>query len=163
MPGDVRYEEVKITNTAVDCDYVTVYFKAVPHSATNQPSKKVTEAGETLEEMNRFLSQLHLEIRKGNKVIFSGPAGEGSKSINLGKLNRYKSLKLDVTLTVPVELGNEFAYREGEIDWQFSFEEGHNPESATPKTGDYIMMAVAIMAVSGGALLLIFFLKKRKK
>lgn len=163
MPGDVRYEEVKITNTAVDCDYVTVYFKAIPHGEKNNPSQKVIEAGETLEEMNKFLSQLHLEVKHGKKVIFSGPANEGSKSISLGKLNRFKTLKLDVTLTVPHEMGNEFAYREGEIDWQFLFEEGNNPVGTSPKTGDYIMMAVAIMALSGGALLLMFFLKKRKK
>ena len=162
MPGDKLEEEVKITNLAVDCDYVKVYIQAIPHGATNQPSKKVREAGETAATMNEFLSQLSWKVTSKDGTVFEGSPANGSDRIYLGKLNRFKVLTLNAELTVPEELGNEFAHREGEVDWEFTFEAYNYPAGTAPKTGDYIMMAVAIMAMSGVALLAVVLIKRKR-
>lgn len=163
MPGDVLREEVKITNLAVDCDYVKVYVQAIPHGVTNQPGKKVLEAGETTASMKDFLNQLTLKVTCGDDKIFEGSPANGSDKIYLGSLRRYKALTLDAELTVPVTMGNEFANREGEVDWEFTFEAYNDPAGTSPKTGDYIMTAVAVMALSGAALLAVLFLKRKKR
>lgn len=163
MPGDVLTESVKITNLSAGSDYVRVYFRAIPHGVTNQPSKKVTEAGETLESMEKFLKQLKLEVKQGDEVVFSGTPNLGTDRIFLRDLRRFKSTELSITLTVPKEMGNEFANREGEVDWEFTFEGRNYPEGEAPSTGDYIMMAVTVMTLSAAALVAILALKRRKK
>ena len=60
-------------------------------------------------------------------------------------------------------MGNEFARRVGEIDWQITVEAFDDPSVDNPKTGDYIMMAVAVMAVSAAALIVILAVKRKKK
>ena len=162
MPGDKLEEEVKITNLAVDCDYVKVYIQAIPHGATNQPSKKVQEAGETAATMNEFLNQLYWKVTSKDGTVFEGSPANGSDRIYLGKLNRFKVLTLNAELTVPKELGNEFANREGEVDWEFTFEAYNYPAGTAPKTGDYIMIAVAVMAMSGIALLAVVLIKRKR-
>ena len=163
MPGDVLEETVKITNLAVDCHYVQVNFQAVAHDATNQPSRKVTGAGETLVSMNAFLSKLHLEVKRGDSVIYSGPANTETDDIAIKALGPFKTLELTATLTVPKELGNEYAHREGEVDWVFTFREGYYNDDEAAKTGDYILIAVAVLAVSALSLVLIFGIRKRKR
>jgi LPXTG-motif cell wall-anchored protein len=60
-------------------------------------------------------------------------------------------------------LGNEFAHRTGEVDWLFTVEAYDDPSYDNPKTGDYIMIAVAVMAVSAVGLLVILAAKRKKK
>jgi len=166
MPGDVLEEEVKITNLAADNDYVKVYMRAIPHGGNNPLSERVAAAGETVATMEDFLSQLHMQVWDGSNRIFNASPDETAQLTNrvyLGTLRRFKSMTLDVELEVPVELGNEYANRVGEVDWEFTFEAYDDPPGASPKTGDYIMMAVAVMAISGIALVLILAAKRRKK
>lgn len=162
MPGDVLLDEVKISNMAVDCDYVKVYIQAIPHNASNTP---VVDGYKSIPEMNDFLSQLYMEVYHDDEVIYSASPDQTAQLTNkvyLGTLRTWKSMELDVKLTVPIELGNEYADRIGEVDWVFTFEAFDDPTD-NPKTGDYIMMAVAVMAVSAIALIVIFAVKKRKK
>ena len=56
--------------------------------------------------------------------------------------------KLVVELTVPIELGNEYANRVGEVDWVFTAEEVK--KDARPQTGDdsSLLLWAAVMTVS---------------
>ena len=166
MPGDVLQEEVKITNLAADNDYVKVYIRAVPHGTDNPLSEGVAATGETVASMEDFLSQLHMQVRNRSNLIFDASPDEPAqlnKRVYLGTLRRFRSMTLNVELEVPIELGNEYANRVGEVDWEFTFEAYDDPAGTSPKTGDYIMIAVAIMAVSGIALAAILAAKRKKK
>jgi len=82
----------------------------------------------------------------------------------LGKFRNKGSVILDLELKwVPTDNDNLYANRVGEIDWQFTLEAYDDPDVDNPKTGDYIMMAVAVMAVSAAALIIILAVKRKKK
>lgn len=174
MPGDTLTQEIEIRNLAVNFDYVKVYMQAIPHS--DDPAKKnEPEIGISVDENFDFLSKLTLTVKKGDEVIYSASpegeyqldeAGDLEKSVYLGKITRKNAVKpmvLTVELNVPIELDNEYAARMGEVDWLFTFEGRNNP-SDSPKTGDYVIIgAVALMAVSGAALLILLIGKRRKQ
>lgn len=63
------------------------------------------------------------------------------ENVLLGKLKSGLQTELNVELTVPMELGNEYANRIGEVDWVFTVEEvsegggggGDGGETVTPE------------------------------
>lgn len=128
MPGDVLYENITFTNTATDCDFVMLWMKAVPHDETENPlSEKVAEE-ETVATMTDFLSQLSMKIWNGTQLIYSASPDETdglTDYVLLGNVRRGETLDLKVELSVPIELGNEYANRVGEVDWVF-YLEGYN-------------------------------------
>lgn len=124
MPGDRRTETVEFRNEAEDCDYVNLYLRAEPHDAEGNPlSAALVAAGETVERADDFLAQLTLSIRTGDRVVYEGPANAGLESpVALGTFRSGESAAIAVELSMPAELGNEYAGRMGEIDWVFHAE-----------------------------------------
>lgn len=118
MPGDTLTETITFKNEAEDCDYVNLYLKAIPHGADNPLSPKVAEKT-TLAEMNKFLSQLTMTVTCNGKVINDALNGGLAAEQFLGKVQRGQKLDLTVKLEVPLELGNEYADKIGEVDWVF--------------------------------------------
>lgn len=123
---------------------------------------------ETVASMTEFLSRLDLKITdvKKNKVIF-----EDKASAILGKqtFDRFRN-KGQVELLLELYWDpngdydyNQYANRVGEIDWLITVSAYDDPTVDNPKTGDYIMMAVAVMAVSAAALVIILVIKRKKK
>lgn len=163
MPGDRLYEAIKVTNKSRDADSIKIYLRTETHDSGNQMTVSDPAYGKDYVEMNDFLSQLTMRIYNGDTLIFEGSPDEEAGTIYLGSLRRNKSLTLQVELDVPIELGNEYANRVGEVDWIFTVEAYDDPNIDNPKTGDYIMMAVAIMVISGAAIALLMFLYKRSK
>lgn len=149
MPGDRLTENIQIIDNARDCDYTKFYMKAVVHDENGNPlSDKVAE-DETVASMQDFLSQLTMRVYNGDKLIYDASpdeAGALAKNVFLGQLHKGESLDLTVELDVPIELGNKYANRVGEVDWVFLAEcyiqenltgqltvhkiwdDGHNPE-----------------------------------
>jgi len=180
LPGDKLTEEITISNQILGADYIQVYLKAIPHDETKNPlsySEAFEEedghdqAGidgqrdETVKSMSEFLSQLTMRVYNGKKLIFEGSpdAARGlKKNVYLGKIRRLRSMDLKVELEVPVTLGNEYANRVGEVDWQFTIEAHDDPDD-NPTTGDYIMAAVAVMILSGIGLVILLLIRKKKK
>lgn len=166
MPGDKISETITIkSGFNFNEDSLKVYMRAVPH--TNTDNKPVT--GVDVATMEAFLKELTLRVYnmsdKG-KLIFEDTANEldGLKeNVLLGTFRKNGSIKLKVELEVPIELDNSFAKRTGEVDWLFTVEAYDDPSYDNPKTGDYIMIAVAVMAVSAVALLVILAAKRKKK
>lgn len=140
MPGDSLNQKITLTNTAADCDYIKIYLKAVPHDETANPlSQNVAATGETTDSMTQFLNQLTLTVKNGETVIFRGSpaeAGTLAEGILLGQLARNQSLELNAQLSVPADMGNDFADRAGEMDWAFAVEAFDNP--TPPVTGQQL-------------------------
>ena len=181
MPGDRLSETITIKNNAWGYDYIKVYLRAIAHDEQNNPltysgSFERTDgkdqdvvAGsrdETVATMSDFLSKLTMRVYDGNELIYAASPDELDglkKNVYLGSVNRLRSINLRVELDVPIELGNEYANRVGEVDWVFTVE-AHNHPTDMPKTGDYVIIgASAIMVASGAMLVLLFVLKRKKK
>lgn len=124
MPGDKLTEEIKIKNEASDCDYINLYMRAIVHDESGNPLtySLAGKREETLSSMQEFLSQLTMRIYNGEELIYDASPDEAGALINnvlLGTLKKGDSLDIKVELDVPVELGNEYANRVGEVDWAF--------------------------------------------
>lgn len=141
MPGDTRSEEITVQNKSKDYDYIKVYMRAVLHDESGNPiSEKVLnelrndERREQISEaayMYDFLSQLSMTVKNGTDEIYNASPDELAglvKNVYLGTLRKDQSLKLNVELAVPIEMGNEYANRIGEVDWVFVVEGYDDPK-----------------------------------
>lgn len=163
MPGDTLTETITFTNNAKDCAYVKLYMRAEPHGAENQPVK----VSEEVTAMNDFLSQLSMTVENGGTVIYSdSPDSPGSLASDtlLGTFNKGEKTELKVTLEVPADMGNEYALREGEVDWVFKVEAFDAEGNALIRTGQlrwpvWVLGGAGIVLVAFGALML---LKKKR-
>ena len=84
-------------------------------------------------------------------------------NVLLGTFAKGKSAKLEAVLTVPAGLGNEYAYRVGEVDWVFTVE-GFNNEKPLIPTGQLnwpvaVFGALGVLLIAGGVVVL----TKKKK
>lgn len=125
MPGDTVTETITFTNSAADCDFVNLYMRAEAHDETANPlSSKVAEK-ETVVTMTEFLSKLSMKVWNGTELIYDASPDEldGLKTNKfLGTYRSGEKATLKVELNVPIELGNEYANRVGEVDWIFHVE-----------------------------------------
>ena len=125
MPGDTVTETITFTNSAADCDFVNLYMRAEAHDETANPlSPKVAEK-ETVATMTEFLSKLSMKVWNGTELIYDASPDEldGLKTNKfLGTFRTGETATLKVELSVPIELGNEYANRVGEVDWIFHVE-----------------------------------------
>ena len=140
MPGDVLTETITFTNAASDCDFVNLYMRAEAHDEQGNPltySEAAENADgkdqanvpgqrdETVATMADFLAQLSMKIWNGAQLIYdASPDQMGGLKDNvlLGTFRTGETAELKVELTVPIELGNEYANRVGEVDWVFHVE-----------------------------------------
>lgn len=144
MPGDTLTERITVKNEAADSDYIKVYLQAMAHPnddeghAGEEMSAEVLEK-ETVVSMQDFLAQLSLKVKKGEKVIYAASpdelAGLAEPVLIADRLKKGDSVALEVNLYVPIELGNEYANRVGEVDWKFIIE-SYEETSGGGKDGD---------------------------
>lgn len=143
MPGDVLTEEITFTNSAEDCDFVRLYMRAEVHDEDNNLLSTAVAERESLATMVDFLSKLSMKVWNGEELLFSASPDElGGLKENqfLGTFRKGETAVLKVELSVPIELGNEFADRVGEVDWIFHVEADkesqispEDPETPTEK------------------------------
>ncbi len=186
MPGDERTEAITIKNNVTGYDYVKLYIRAVPHDEQGNPltysetyenedgKDQKNAAGkrdETVATMADFLSKLSMDVYLVNadgtkQTIFSASPDKSAQltdNVLLGTFAKGQSTALEAVLTVPAELGNEYANRVGEVDWLFTVE-GFNNEKPLIPTGQLNWPVVVFGAL--GALLLVggvIVLGKKKK
>lgn len=129
MPGDTRRQIIDIVNHS-DYQYIKLYLQAVPHTDENVPVADEL-MNVNLAKMRYFLNQFTLMVRntENGETVFHGPAGEGNEhneAVYLGTLEQADSITLEVLLTTPLEMNNDFDQTIGEIDWRF-IAEGFDP------------------------------------
>ena len=149
MPGDVITQEITVQNNYTKAEKIKIYLRAVVHDEQGNPLSEEVARTEDLVSMQDFLSQLTMTVKQGDKVLFSASPDEldGLKeNVLLGTFPGKSYTKLVVELSVPIELGNEYANRVGEVDWIFTAEE----VTKTVQTGDDsdLILWAALMTLS---------------
>jgi hypothetical protein len=156
MPGDTLTQQITVRNNADNKVKVKIYIRSLGAH----------------EDSVDFLSQLGLKVGKSeeNKMayMFDAKANETAQLTDwvcLGTLYSGGEVNLDVTLTVPVELDNEFQNDVGYLDWEFMIEEFPIEEGdpRPPQTGDNSHMGLWFALMIGSLTMLIILLFWRKK
>lgn len=158
MPGDSLTQRITVRNDASNEVKVKIYMRSLGAH----------------EDSVEFLSQLHMTVRvvsdPETAYMFDAAADQTdglTEWVLLGTLYSGGEVELEVKLDVPIELDNKFQHAIGYLDWQFMVEEfpiePEDPEP--PKTGDdfNVGWVIALTAVSGCALVILFLLGRRRK
>lgn len=155
MPGDTITQQIFIRNDVSQKVKIKLYLRSLGAQ----------------EDTDDFLSQLHLSVQQsGDSILFDAPANETAQLtdwVYLGTVYSGGEITLDVTLEVPITLGDEYQNDIGYIDWEFRVEElPIDPtDPPPPHTGDDspVVLYAALMVISFAALTLLLVGKRRKQ
>ena len=155
MPGDTLTQQIEVKNDVKNDVKIKLYMRALGADANSEG----------------FLNQMDLTVKAADgSELFAAPAGETAQLTDwvcLGTFYSGAKTTLDVTLNVPIEMGNDYANQIGTLDWEFAVEElpVEPPDPVGPKTGDDTPVALyaAICAVCAGAVVFLFATRKKKE
>lgn len=154
MPGDTLTEQIEIRNDSAKNVKIRVYVRSLGAQ----------------EDTDEFLSQMNLSVKQAGDSIMYAPgdtAADITDWVYLGTIYSGGEITLDVTLEVPITMGNDFADKVGYVDWQFKIEERpvEPSDPQVPQTGDEsnIFLYGALMIFSFSGIIILFILGKRKK
>ena len=153
MPGDSVSQKITIDNDISKEVKIKIYMRSL---GADQQSQE-------------FLSQLSLTVVQDGKTnLFDAPDSETAQLtdwVYLGTLYSGGKIDLDVTVSVPITLGNDFQDAVGKLTWEFMVEELPVETTDPRPTGDNsnIYVAMTVMSVSAAALTVVLALKKKKE
>ena len=173
MPGDRISRKITVVNHGPGNAITKIYMKALGptpvadgtvlgngNDADGYTNKPVKQA---------LLDQLRLTVTTASGYInlFDAPASatDGlSDWVLIGTLHYGGEVELDLTLEVPITMGNEFQDVAAELDWVFKVEEVPLPEEPhVPDTGDTTNTALYAGVFGASAALMIFLIIYKKK
>ena len=152
MPGDVCTEQILIKNDKSNNVKIKVYIRSLGAQ----------------EDTDAFLSQLNLTVQENeDSILFDAPADQTAQLIDwvyLGTVYSGGEIILDVTLEVPITMGNEFQNNTGYIDWEFKIEElsVESTDPQPPQTGDTFNLYVNMLIISLVGLTVLLVICKQK-
>ena len=152
MPGDVCTEQILIKNDKSNNVKIKVYIRSLGAQ----------------EDTDAFLSQLNLTVQENeDSILFDAPADQTAQLkdwVYLGTVYSGGEIILDVTLEVPITMGNEFQNNTGYIDWEFKIEElsVESTDPQPPQTGDTFNLYVNMLIISLVGLTVLLVICKQK-
>ncbi|MBQ4154168.1 MAG: hypothetical protein IJE01_03085 [Clostridia bacterium] len=158
MPGDTLTQKITVKNNADNKVKVKIYIRSLGAH----------------EDSVEFLSQLGLKVQKSEEnemaYMFDAAVNETAQLTDwvcLGTLYSGGEVNLDVTLSVPVELDNEYQNKIGLLDWEFMVEELPIEESDPnpPQTGDNsnITLCLTLMLCCVATIIIILLWRRNDK
>jgi hypothetical protein len=154
MPGDTLTQQITVKNDADNKVKVDIYVRSLGAH----------------EDSVDFLSKLHLTVKTSEEnemaYMFDAAASETAQLTDwvlLGTLYSGGEVNLDVNLTVPVELDNQYQDQIGYLDWEFMVEEMPAEPDDPVKPGDDSNKLIYFTLMLGSVIFLIILLAWRKK
>ena len=120
MPGDSRDQDIRVQVQNLSGGTVYMYLRTEDMWA-DKP-EEITQA--EADAYAALMEQIKLEVKQGETVLTSGDLKNG---VLLGKLRANDGVDLNVTVEVPITVGNEFQKFHGEIGWVFTAEYHSDP------------------------------------
>lgn len=148
MPGDSITQKIFIKNDVSNDVKIKLYIR----------SSGASEGSED------FLSKLKLTVSQdGSSKLFDAPANETAQLtdwVYLGTFYSGAEIDLNVTVSVPAELSNEYQDAVGHLEWQFKAEELpiEPDDPKPPQTGDRTSLPLYITTASLSGLVLVFLI-----
>lgn len=152
MPGDTLTQKIDVRNAADEKVNVKIYMRALGAKSGSE----------------EFLSQMTLNVKAMDGAeLFDAPADQTAQLSDWVCLGTFKSganTTLDVSLNVPITMGDDFQQAIGYLDWEFMVEE-FPVDDTNPKTGDEtpIALYVTVCAVSAAAIIVLLLTRRKKE
>ena len=167
MPGDQLTQQIQVKNDASKKVKVKLYIKALgPAELQGANGGQIVSKEDSAD----FLKEMNLTVTQdGKSELFQAPADQTdglTDWVCLGTFYSGADVMLNVSLDVPITMGNDYQDRIGALDWQFMAEEypisEDDPKAA--KTGDdmNIWLYAGIGAVALLAAGLVFATRRKK-
>lgn len=162
MPGDEVHQQVKIYHNGSQNVNIRVFIKAEGSDLNAD-----------------FIEKMNLQVEhKNGDILYDGDDYDATAAneewTQLATLAPGKATTLDLTLTVPIDMSDEFADHIGTVVWKFKVEEipidpnSPNEEGTidpnSPQTGDNRNFTgwAAVLFISGASLAALLFTRKRR-